>query len=201
MLKTFINKMRLKVSAMHEPRRIIVGAEGSTQNGWVSTEINVLNLLKDDDWKSCFTVNYIDNILAEHVWEHLTLEEGVIAASTCFKYLKFGGRLRAAVPDGFHPDKAYIEWVKPNGTGPASDDHKLLYTYRSFKGIFEQAGFQVKLLEYFDENGVFHFNEWSPDEGLIMRSKQFDKRNADGRLNYTSIILDAVKYNAIRPPI
>ena len=193
MLNSWITRCRLMAAAKRRPCRIIVGSDGTGQKGWISTERGSLNLLKDGDWKRCFPPGSLDNILAEHVWEHLTPDEGMAAAGICRRYLRPGGRLRAAVPDGLHPDKAYIEWVKPNGTGPYSDDHKLLYTYRDFKKVFEAAGFRVKLLEYFDENGKFHFEDWSPDEGLIKRSKRFDGRNSDGGLHYTSIILDAFK--------
>ena len=58
---------------------------------------------------------------------------------------------------------------------------------------FEKEGFKVNLLEYFDQEGKFHFLEWDPAEGNIIRSKRFDERNQDGNLRYTSIILDAYK--------
>jgi predicted SAM-dependent methyltransferase len=49
------------------------------------------------------------------------------------------------------------------------------------------------LYEYFDGAGRFHFTEWSPEDGMIHRSKRFDKRNRAGKLGYPSIVLDAVK--------
>lgn len=39
------------------------------------------------------------NKLAEHVWEHMTYEEGCQAAKNCYDYLADGGYLRVAVPD------------------------------------------------------------------------------------------------------
>ena len=51
-----------------------------------------------------FNEGSIDAILAEHVWEHLAEEEGLAAAKCCYRYLRPGGYLRVAVPDGFHPD-------------------------------------------------------------------------------------------------
>ena len=79
------------------------------------------------------------------------------------------------------------------GTGIGSDDHKILYNYKSLKELLESAGFKVALLEYCDENGKFHFNEWSSKDGHIVRSKRYDPRNKDGALNYTSLIIDAIK--------
>ena len=106
------------------------------------TDQDVLNLLVEGDWLAYFSPNSLDAILAEHIWEHLTPEEAAVAAMLCFKFLKPGGYLRVAVPDGFHPDPAYIEDVKPNGKGPGADDHKLLYTYHTFSQGFHFGGLQ-----------------------------------------------------------
>ena len=188
-----IKAHRLKRLVKQKPCRIVVGASGIYQDGWIPTDIDLLNLLKPEDWKWYFVDNPIDAILAEHVWEHLTREEGVFAAKTCFRYLKLGGYVRVAVPDGLHPDPKFIEWVRPGGSGSGADDHKVLYTYKTIKEIFELSGFRVDLLEYFDENGEFHYRDWDPKDGFVHRSKRFDERNSESKLNYTSIILDARK--------
>lgn len=173
--------------------KLVVGAEANYKEGWLPTSRKFLDLLKPDDWHRFFEPNSIDVILAEHVWEHLNYEQGVIAAQTCATFLKPGGYARIAVPDGLHPDPDYIEWVKLDGVGPAADDHKMLYKYDVLQEVFEQAKFEVRLLEYFDEAGRFNYQEWQPEDGYIRRSKRYDKRNQDGQLHYTSIILDAVK--------
>ncbi len=184
----------------HQPiKKIIVGSSGTSFEGWTSSDQDVLNLLDERDWRAFFEHNSLDAILAEHVWEHLTPDEAIIAAAHCFQYLKPGGHVRAAVPDGYQPNLNYIERVKPGGKGPGSDDHKVLYTFNTFSSIFTQAGFEVSLYEYFDERGKFHCQEWSPVDGMIKRSKRFDGRNSDGKLNYTSIILDAKKPASLRP--
>ncbi|MDB4805027.1 methyltransferase domain-containing protein [bacterium] len=184
----------LKRAATKSPLKIVVGASGVFEQGWTPTDIEYLSLLDSTNWKLFFKENSIDAILSEHVWEHLTLDEGLIAAQHCFQYLKPNGYIRVAVPDGFHSNPVYIDHVKPYGNGPGADDHKILYDYKTLSNLFRQAGFEVELLEYFDENKKFHYNNWSIDKGMINRSKQFDKRNSDGNLNYTSIIIDAVKY-------
>ncbi|MDY7003484.1 MAG: tetratricopeptide repeat protein [Cyanobacteriota bacterium] len=173
--------------------KIIIGTSGINQPGWIATDINTLNLLNIENWESNFYPSSIDAILAEHVWEHLNIEQGILAAQNCYLYLKEGAYLRIAVPDGFHPSSDYIEWVKPGGRGPGANEHKILYNYQSLKKLFEEAGFEVDLLEYFDEIGKFHFQEWNPDQGKINRSMRFDNRNKNGYLNYTSIIIDAKK--------
>ena len=191
---TFIQSdYKLKRLAKLSPLRIIIGAGGKSGEGWISTEVQCLNLLNPKHWERYFDKNSIDAILAEHVWEHLTIDEGLVAAKQCYQYLKFGGYLRVAVPDGFHQDPEYIEKVRINGTGPGADDHKVLYNYKTFSDLFERAGFKVELLEYFDSNKEFHCLDWDETKGRIGRSKKFDLRNKSGELKYTSLILDARK--------
>ena len=171
--------------------RVIVGACEDRQKGWIATDKARLDLLREADWANL--ENSVDAILAEHVWEHLDCNAAIVAAQNCFKYLKPGGYIRVAVPDGLHPDEDYIDRVKPGGWGAGSDDHHVLYTYRTLKTVFESVGFEITLLEYFDERGTFHYQEWSPADGMITRSSRFDSRNRTGELAYTSIILDARK--------
>ena len=185
-------KLKLAISRNHL-LRIVVGSSGVFEKGWIPTDVSTLNLLKPKKWRLFLKENSIDIILAEHVWEHLTVEEGMQAASTCYTFLKKGGWVRAAVPDGFHPRQEYIEYVKPGGTGAGADDHKVLYNYKTFAKAFEQAGFTVQLLEYFDEKGNFCFKEWNKDDGMIHRSTRFDERNNIDPHKYTSIVLDARK--------
>ena len=185
--------IKLRRLAKLSPRRVVVGAGGVSQKGWIPTEIDQLNLLDTDTWDKFFTSNSIDAILAEHVLEHLTEQEVFEAARNCFKYLKSPGYVRVAVPDGFTPSLDYINAVKPGGTGAGAEDHKVLFNYKTIIKIFESAGFEVELLEYYDEKGEFHYTEWDPDQGLIARSRRYDERNRQGSLNYTSIIIDAWK--------
>ena len=175
------------------PWKIVIGAFGAFDKGWIPSDIEYLDLLKPADWEQHFQPGSIDALLAEHVWEHLSAEEGIAAAKTCFKYLKPGGYLRVAVPDGLFPDPDYIKWVRLGGLGPEADTHWVLYTYRSFRNVFESAGFRVVLCEYWDEKGEFHTTEWDPADGMIRRSRRFDGRNRHNQLKFTSLMLDARK--------
>lgn len=194
-LRHYRQQRALKSLAHRKLKRIVIGSSGIRIDGWVATDQEVLNLLEKKSWASFFEPNSLDAILAEHVWEHLYPHEAVVAAMTCYTFLKPGGYLRVAVPDGFHPEQSYINAVRPGGTGAGADDHKVLYTITSFRDLFINAGFDVRLQEYFDEHGQFHCCDWNPSDGMIWRSKRFDSRNSPERLAYTSIILDAVKPN------
>ncbi|WP_205944565.1 class I SAM-dependent methyltransferase [Pelagibius litoralis] len=183
------------------PLRLVIGSAGLFEPGWIGTDIEYLNLLAPAHWEKNFEKGSIDVILSEHVWEHLTYEDGLEAARRCFEYLRPHGYLRVAVPDGFHPDPDYIASVRPSGSGDGAHDHKVLYNHRTFAAVFEEAGFRVVPLEHFDREGSFHFTEWDPAKGKIRRSKRFDPRNGEGVLNYTSIILDACKDGATGPAV
>ena len=175
------------------PLKLQVGSSGLKQIGWISSEQGFLNLLRASDWLQYFSFGSLDSVLAEHVWEHLSETEATTAAKTVFKFLKPGGHLRIAVPDGFHPDKNYIDAVKPGGSGSGAFDHKILYTYKLLTNVFVKCGYLVDLLEYHNENRVFLAKEWRISDGFVHRSKNHDARNYTGSLNYTSIIIDAIK--------
>ena len=187
-------KFKVALSKIKGDVKLIVGAGMTEYNEWISSEKHQLNVLSEKDWVYFFGNRKLTNILAEHVWEHLSLTDAAMANALCYKYLSSGGRLRLAVPDGFFPDKNYIDYVKPGGTGAGADDHKVLYNYKLMKEQLEKVGFKVELLEYWDEEGQFHFTDWDPQKGgMIDRSKRFDERNKNGQLKYTSLIVDAIK--------
>lgn len=170
------------------PRRIVIGASGAFEDGWIPTDAHELNLVDGRTWSRYLEPASVDAFLAEHVWEHLSLEEGRVAAHLCHTYLKPGGYIRVAVPDGLHPDPEYREYIGVDGAGGGGiGGHKVAYTYRLLQDVFERAGFITKLLEYHDEAGQLHLCEWSSDDGMIRRSSKRDPRGA------VSIVLDAIK--------
>lgn len=178
------------------PLRVIIGAGEQRWEGWIPTHKEQLDLLRPNDWAESFSIGSIDALLCEHVWEHLTEEEGRAAARLCFAFLKPGGYLRCAVPDANFPDAAYQAMVQVGGPGPRDHpaaDHKMVYGWQCFVAVFESAGFEVELLEWCDEQGNFHHRPWSPDDGPIYRSLHSDHRNRDGTLGFVSLILDARK--------
>jgi predicted SAM-dependent methyltransferase len=182
--------------ALHEAptKRLVIGASWKFDPGWIPTEQSFLDLTRPEQWAEFMAPDTIDAMLAEHVWEHLTPADGLTGARTCYRYLKPGGYLRLAVPDGYNPDPVYHGWVKVGGEGQGQrgNDHKVLYTYRTITDLLEQAGFTVRLYEYFSEAGEFQYTEWDRAQGTIRRSLRYDPRNKHG-LVFTSIVLDAVK--------
>lgn len=176
--------------------KVVIGAGQTQYEGWISTEEEQLNLLSAVDWQKLFSIDGIDAILAEHVWEHLTYEEGIQAAKNCFNYLKPGGYIRCAVPDKNFRNQWYQNMVQVGGPGPKDHPaatHKVVYDYINLKSVFESAGFQVSLLEYCDEDGDFHYIYWNELDGKIGRSFRFDTRNSSESIKMVSVIIDAKK--------
>ena len=149
LLKNRAKKWLAERKRNQQPWLINIGSSNDQYGGWLATEEQYLNLLKEETWLNLFdSPDAVDAMLAEHVWEHLSDEDGLTAAKMCFKYLKPGGYLRVAVPDGFTPDPKFIEAVKVGGVGPAADGHLVLYNYKTFSEVFEKAGFKIKLRYY-----------------------------------------------------
>ncbi|MGD7009626.1 class I SAM-dependent methyltransferase [Metabacillus sp. 84] len=177
--------------------RVVIGAGPYNNNpGWLHTQEEELSLLNPHQWEKWFEPDSVTAILTEHVWEHLTFEEGVEAAKLCRRFLKKNGYIRCAVPDGLFPDESYQRLVQIGGPGPADHicaSHQIVYNYNTLAKMFEKAGFMVKLLEYFDETGTPQVPDWDGEKGVIFRSKKYDPRNQGEQLQFASLIVDAVK--------
>jgi len=176
--------------------KIIIGAGNTSHTGWISMQENDLDVLCWADFEKQFQEESISAMLAEHVWEHMTEQEGMQAARNCYAFLKCGGYIRCAVPDKNFRNEWYQNMVQIGGPGPTDHPaytHKIVYDYQTFKLVFESAGFEVELLEYCDEQGSFHYKYWNEEDGKIGRSYRFDTRNSNESLAMVSIIIDAKK--------
>jgi len=176
--------------------KIIIGAGNTSFAGWRSMQENELNILNITDFENHFIEESVDAMLAEHVWEHMTEQEGIQAAKNCYAFLKKGGYIRCAVPDKNFRNEWYQNMVQVGGPGPANHPaytHKIVYDYQTLQSVFESAGFDVELLEYCDDQGLFHYKYWNEADGKIGRSFRFDTRNSKKNLGMTSIIIDAKK--------
>ncbi len=195
--------------------KVIIGAGSEQLLGWLSTDINILNITEEVSWRNLFNPNSIDNILAEHVVEHLSLDELYCALEHARTYLKSGGVFRIAVPDAFHPSRYYYNLVKPGGW-ETPEQHKLFFDYEMMTQIAERSGYKIRLLEYFDEEGVFHKESYLQDDGAIRRCAENNlgldasdrtvmekfystipnhlrQQFYDQKMTYTSLIVDFMK--------
>jgi predicted SAM-dependent methyltransferase len=183
------------------PVRVIIGAGAQQWDGWVATQQHELDLLVPETFHRFFNGKKASALLCEHTWEHLTIDEGIRAARTCFEHLVEGGRLRVAVPDGRFPDQEYQRNVQVGGPGPPDHQaagHQVVFVAETLADVFTTVGFEVTLLEWWDRDGVFHVENWQIDDGPIYRSSLIDHRNEGYRNGtaapgFTSLIIDAVR--------
>jgi predicted SAM-dependent methyltransferase len=191
------------------PKKIVVGAGDLMHSPeWICTNVEELDITSPQDFYFLFqATNSVDFFFAEHVFEHFTGSVGYKALENIFNYLKPGGVLRIAVPDGNFPSSVYIDGVKPGGTGAGAKDHKMLFNYRILGLWLKEIGFKINILEFWDDAGNFHFKSWSDrDAGKVLRSLENDERNSlktghengwssasDWDIRYTSLIIDAIK--------
>lgn len=176
---------------MNDSIKVIFGSGNTSLKGWFSTEKVFFDLLNINDYLKFFRHKKPDYVLIEHVLEHFDLNEVRLVAKYLFDFTNSECNIRIAVPDGFHPNDEYINYVKPGGNGPG--EHKILFNYKSLSKIFTDVGFKQKFIEYWDEEGNFHSIYADDEKGVIFRSFKNDFRNLDGKPNYTSLIIDYFK--------
>ncbi|KAB2319757.1 methyltransferase domain-containing protein [Betaproteobacteria bacterium SCN1] len=195
--------------------RVIVGSGAQRMEGWLATDINQLNIVEDSSWGRLFNPGSIDRILAEHVLEHLTMRELGSALRHIYKYLRPGGIFRLAVPDAFHPSRYYYNLVKPGGW-ETPYEHLLFLDHEILSRIGSETGFEVRLLEYFDEHGFFHDTSYRNEDGIVQRCarnnsglnasdeavmtqfhasipEHLRQQFVERQMSYTSLIADLVK--------
>lgn len=174
--------------------KVIIGQEFPPQSDWLATSRKELDPLDIKTYYALFKkADSVDAFLMEHVLEHYTESDALKILENVRTFLRPNGYIRAAVPDANFMNPDYQKRAGIAGPGPAST-HKVFYTYKTFTKLFEKAGFnKVELLEFCDEEGRFHYNEWDPSKGMIHRSAKYSEENTLKKFNMLSIIVDAHK--------
>ncbi len=181
---------------LEPPDKVIIGSGGVKKEwmqSWFSTDIYSLDICRQDHYPLHFQKNSVSCFFAEHVVEHLTEKAFRQFLTNARPYLEKNGVIRIGVPDGCFPNQAYIDAIKPGGSGDGADDHKMLYTCDKMVKCIQACGYAARLVEWWDDAGRFHQREMNPEYGLISRSRYHDPRNANGSIRYTSLIVDAIK--------
>lgn len=191
-LTGYNKKLWEQIQTSPEPLKVIIGAGNISFKGWIETEYPMFDATNAQHWAKAFGAKRVDNLLAEHVMEHLNYEQNSALVKNAYNYLKPGGIFRVAVPDEYNPDKNYYEYARPGGSGDGADDHKIFWNYTKMSKLFTEHGFKVELIEYYDEQGNFKGVDFEYEpRGVIRRSKI--KKYQSEIANYSSLIIDAVK--------
>lgn len=179
--------------------KIIVGAAMTHQAGWYSTNEQWLDITRAGDWERVFHGKVLlTHVLAEHVFEHLTPDETRQALSLVAKHIVRGGKIRIAVPDGYHPDQSYRRHVGIAGIGADAEDHKQLLNSDTLTQFLEEAGFSTEMLEGYRNSGELVQKPIDPASGTVIRSRSNAQTQA-GREGWefvdaeTSLVIDGIR--------
>ena len=184
-------QLRREIKSHKDPYKIIIGAGQTNYDHWIITDYPVFNAINFWEWKFLFRKGNISNLLSEHVLEHLSQNEVAKVLENSYKYLCDGGIFRIAVPDQFHINPKYIEYVRPNGNGPGAHDHKSFWNYKSLIELAKDVGFKTNPIEYWNEQGKFCYQDFDNMNGIIKRSKS--KGYLNNIEDYSSLIIDLIK--------
>ena len=178
---------------------LILGAALTNQKGWFSTNEDWLDICKEDHWKRLFNSKQrIKRVLAEHVFEHLTLDEMRNAINLIYKNMVLGGSLRIAVPDGNNPNQEYRNHCGINGIGIDVSDHKQFITFELLRDEVERIGFKCHLIEGYLKNKKLISTPFNSELGEVIRSRSnktiiYQKEGWDFVDANSSLIVDCLK--------
>lgn len=179
--------------------KIIVGAAKTKQSGWYSTNEQWLDITNSSDWKQLFGNQVLlTNVLAEHVFEHLTPTETNNALQLIRKHMLKGGVLRIAVPDRYNSNLEYQKNVCIGGIGADASDHKQFFGFNDLSDALRLAGFKPKMQEGYLSNGKLIQNQLDDANGFVMRSRSNPnlKKSSNSGWDFTdsntSLIIDGI---------
>jgi predicted SAM-dependent methyltransferase len=195
LVKRISVKKKIKEKIIRKEKiKIILGAANTGFKGWISTDQDVLDITKEKDWKKLLGKHKIDNMLAEHVFEHLTPEQAKAAFSNVNKYLKKGGIFRFAVPDGYHPSSYLRSLIGVNGLEQGADDHKIYFNIDNIKDFIQGLDFKICPVEFFDSEGYFHKKNFNLENGFVKRCLAYNKGRFDDSAEYEKMINSVEKH-------
>lgn len=185
---------RLRAAAAEgRPLKIVLGG-AAPEPDWLGSDIGFFDATDPAAWADLVGgEGRVDRLLAEHVFEHIPPEKVPAVLRNAYRYLRPGGTIRIAVPDGHNPDPDYLRNVRPGGIGPGADDHKQLFTLESLSAALEEAGFEVEPGEWFDAEGRFHEEDWPADRGHVHRSRRHGTPDKSFPFSHLSLLVDGVK--------
>lgn len=182
-----------KVEVEEEPT-VVANQKEIIVSHWLRTNREVLDELDPSQWEYLFQGIQLDGFFSEHVLEHLTPMQAVVALCLQQQYLKkpshsFCPRVRVAVPDGLYPDMYYQDTMKLRGMKDDRSGHNMLWTIYTLSEAMDLVGLHPEGMEYFTEAGFTRRN-WSEAHGAVLRTYSNDWRNQEGNVFVTSLLVD-----------
>lgn len=169
--------------------KIIIGAGGTEYEGWISTELKQLDITSEKDFTCLFSGRLIDNLLLEHVVEHIEYEEFLKFLVLVKRFLSAKAVVRIAVPDANHPSSYVRALTGVNGLEPGAEDHKVFYSVEDFEYIAVMTGYSLRKNEFFDNTGLFKSVFYDFKDGYVSRcSKNYVGRFTGCSIEYNKMI-------------
>ena len=191
-------KLKIYLIFSEDSVNLILGAALTNQKGWFSTNEDWLDISKAEHWNKLFnSKKRVKRVLAEHVFEHLTIDEMRNSLRLIFANMINGGSLRIAVPDGNNPNLDYRKHCGINGIGADASDHKQFLTYELLSREIEAIGFDHTLIEGYLKNKELVSKSFNDNLGKVIRSRRnsfnLSKKGWDFYDSNTSLIIDCFK--------
>ena len=166
----------------------------------IPTSINTLDVTS---WSSFsqYNIHYnsVRSMVAEHVWEHLSLEDAINAARNCRFALEPGGVLLVAVPDAnSYADSLGVDastgdsYSHPMNQADLRDGHTTQYNYKLLFQVFLSGGWEhdeIRIVEGHDESGTLHLDYLEPRYPIKINRCHANGRTGPG----SSLIIQLVK--------
>ena len=197
-------KLKIFLDLSNKYVNLILGAALTKQKGWFSTNQEWFDIVQKSHWDRLFNSNKsrsrnrVKRVLAEHVFEHLTLDEMRNAINLIYKNMVYEGSLRIAVPDGNNPNQEYRNHCGINGIGADASDHKQFITFELLRDEVEKIGFKCYLIEGYLKNRKLISTPLNRDLGDVIRSRSNEiiihpKNGWDFVDANSSLIVDCLK--------
>ena len=167
----------------HSVFKLHLGSNKTVLDGWLCSDLvpkSKQSIFLDVTCKFPFPDQVFDYVYAEHLIEHLDLEQGFFMLQECFRVLKKNGRMRIATPDldvivrlytgrkkNFGDE--YIKWSINNFSDKKLSydpvivintlfhhwGHRFLYDYNFIKKCLEKCGFaSIERFSYGQSNDI-----------------------------------------------
>jgi len=172
-------KLKIYLNLSNENVNLILGAALTKQKGWFSTNEEWLDIVQQSHWERLFNSNKkrVKRVFAEHVFEHLSLDEMRNALNFIYKNMVYGGSLRIAVPDGNNPNEEYRKHCGINGIGADASDHKQFITFELISYEAQKIGFKCNLIEGYLKNKELITSPLDRNLGDVIRTRSRSKKN------------------------
>ena len=192
----------------HEIHKLHLGAGPNLLEGWFNTDLAPRNrnvCFVDVTKQLPFEDNTFDYIVAEHLIEHLTHQDGLRMLKECYRVLNPAGKIRIGTPDIDtvmqlrRPEKSelqlnYIKW-HVDGCLPEIGIYRDIFVINSaFSNFGHRFLYDYETLhESLKEAGYVNIVRCKPGESVDKNLCGVDCRAMDEMTSFTNLIIEGTR--------